>query len=100
MAALFDRISHLPYLDAVVREALRLYAPITTTMRVATQDDVIPTATPVKLRTKYGDVEEANSFVMRCASAGGMSNETIHPKTAFDERAEDAPTCMAGESGG
>ena len=46
MAALFDRISHLPYLDAVVREALRLYAPITTTMRVATQDDVIPFAEP------------------------------------------------------
>ena len=46
MAALFDRISHLPYLDAVVREALRLYAPITTTMRVATQDDVIPVAEP------------------------------------------------------
>ena len=43
---------------------------------------------------------EANSFVMRCASAGGMSNETIHPKTAFDERAEDAATCMAGESRG
>ena len=65
MAALFDRISHLPYLDAVVREALRLYAPITTTMRVATQDDVIPVAAPYtdrrgrtcrEIRVRKGDI--------------------------------------------
>lgn len=46
MAALFDRIGHLPYLDAVVRESLRLYAPITTTMRVVTADGAIPVAAP------------------------------------------------------
>ncbi|KAI0720686.1 cytochrome P450 [Cerioporus squamosus] len=44
--ALLDRIPHLPYLDAVVRESLRLFAPITTTMRMATADDVIPVAAP------------------------------------------------------
>lgn len=35
-----------PYLDAVVREALRLHAPVTSTMRVAGKDDVVPVARP------------------------------------------------------
>ncbi|KAF8701560.1 Cytochrome P450, partial [Rhizoctonia solani] len=35
-------LSNLPYLDAVVRETLRLYAPIPMVTRVATQETVIP----------------------------------------------------------
>ncbi len=63
--ALLDRISHLPYLDAVVRESLRLFAPITTTMRMATADDVIPVAAPfvdrrgrtcTEIRVRKGDI--------------------------------------------
>ena len=65
MAALFDHIKHLPYLDSVVRESLRLYAPITTTMRVATADDAIPVAAPfvdrrgrtcTEIRVRKGDI--------------------------------------------
>ncbi|CDO70484.1 hypothetical protein BN946_scf184569.g27 [Trametes cinnabarina] len=41
-----EQITQLPYLDAVVRESLRLYAPISTTMRVATADDIIPISIP------------------------------------------------------
>lgn len=41
--ALFDK---LPLLDAVVRETLRLHAPIAETAREATQDDVIPVSRP------------------------------------------------------
>ncbi|THH14731.1 hypothetical protein EW146_g5637 [Bondarzewia mesenterica] len=37
-----DELNSLPYLDAVVREALRLHAPVGSTDRVAVQDDVIP----------------------------------------------------------
>jgi cytochrome P450 len=36
----------LPYLDHVVRESLRLHAPITSTMRIATHTDLIPLSTP------------------------------------------------------
>ncbi|KAI0693851.1 cytochrome-450 hydroxylase [Cerioporus squamosus] len=64
IASLYTKIAELPYLENVVRETLRLIPPVHSSIRVATKDDVIPTSTPVKLQTKYGDNEEANSFVM------------------------------------
>ena len=45
-----DAIERLPYLDAVVQESLRLCPPFHGTIRVATQDDVIPVSSPVVLR--------------------------------------------------
>ncbi|KAI0822367.1 cytochrome P450 [Trametes gibbosa] len=42
-----DELMALPYLDAVVRETLRLYAPVPRTMRVAQKDDIIPLGSPV-----------------------------------------------------
>lgn len=36
----------LPYLDAVVREALRLHSPVATLVKVAIKDDMIPLDTP------------------------------------------------------
>ncbi|KAK7026777.1 hypothetical protein VNI00_015435 [Paramarasmius palmivorus] len=41
-----DQLNALPYLDAVVKEALRLYAPVFETSRVALKDDVIPLDEP------------------------------------------------------
>ncbi|KAI0643934.1 cytochrome P450 [Trametes meyenii] len=45
-APTMDELNALPYLDAVVRETLRLHAPVPTTVRVATRDDVIPVGEP------------------------------------------------------
>jgi hypothetical protein len=39
-------LDKLPLLDAVVRETLRLYAPVPATIRTATVDSVLPLATP------------------------------------------------------
>ncbi|KAJ7911563.1 cytochrome P450 [Mycena leptocephala] len=51
-----DQLNELPYLDCVVRETLRVHAPVPSTMRIATQDDVVPLATP--FTDIYGTVHE------------------------------------------
>lgn len=43
----YDELNTLPYLDAVVRETLRLYAPVASTSRNAEEDCVIPLAEPI-----------------------------------------------------
>ncbi|CAA7269510.1 unnamed protein product [Cyclocybe aegerita] len=43
-----DKPAGLPYLDAVCRETLRLYAPVTKLDRVTTADTILPLSTPVK----------------------------------------------------
>lgn len=41
-----DALNALPYLDKVVREVMRVHAPVVFTNRMATQDDIIPFGTP------------------------------------------------------
>ncbi|TFY56716.1 hypothetical protein EVJ58_g7467 [Rhodofomes roseus] len=43
----YDELNRLPYLDAVVRETLRVYPPGTIIFRVAGQDAVLPLSEPV-----------------------------------------------------
>ncbi|KAF8188482.1 cytochrome P450 [Mycena galopus ATCC 62051] len=52
-----DELNSLPYLECVVRETLRLHAPVPESRRVATQDDVVPLAEPVT--DMHGVVHEA-----------------------------------------
>jgi cytochrome P450 len=48
--SLYAIVSNLPYLHNVVRESLRLIPPLHSSIRVATQDDEIPTMYPVHTR--------------------------------------------------
>jgi len=48
--SLYDTISNLPLLHNVSRESLRLIPPVHSSLRVATQDDDVPTSYPVHLR--------------------------------------------------
>ena len=41
-----DDLNGLPYLDAVVRETLRLYSPVAAAVREASKDDCIPLSKP------------------------------------------------------
>ncbi|KAJ7863171.1 cytochrome P450 monooxygenase [Mycena leptocephala] len=41
-----DELHALPYLDSVVREALRLYSPVAFSTRMVFEDDVLPLSTP------------------------------------------------------
>ncbi|KAH9835188.1 cytochrome P450 [Rhodofomes roseus] len=42
-----EELNALPYLDAVVRETLRVHAPVRATGRRSTQDDILPLSEPV-----------------------------------------------------
>ncbi|KAF7777643.1 hypothetical protein Agabi119p4_3715 [Agaricus bisporus var. burnettii] len=42
-----DELNALTYLDAVIRETMRLHSPVPMTIRLATEDDVLPLQTPV-----------------------------------------------------
>ncbi|EJF55866.1 cytochrome-450 hydroxylase [Dichomitus squalens LYAD-421 SS1] len=64
IASLYTKIAELPYLENIIRETLRLIPPVHSSIRVATQDDVVPTSTLVKLSTPDGGYEEADSFLM------------------------------------
>ncbi|PIL29244.1 cytochrome P450 [Ganoderma sinense ZZ0214-1] len=52
-----EELNALPYLDMVIRESLRLYAPIPTTIRVPIKDDVIPVNEPFTDRN--GEVQDS-----------------------------------------
>lgn len=57
----FSVVFRLPYLESVLRESLRLHSPITSTMRVASQDSVIPLEQPTLsgekvVRLRKGDI--------------------------------------------
>lgn len=41
-----DELNALPYLDAVVRETMRVHAPVPATFRTAMKDDILPLNTP------------------------------------------------------
>ncbi|KAF8910643.1 cytochrome P450 [Gymnopilus junonius] len=44
----YDTLVSLPYLDAICRETLRMYSPVSTLMRSARQDIVLPLGQPIK----------------------------------------------------
>ncbi|KAI0705562.1 cytochrome P450 [Earliella scabrosa] len=52
-----DELSSLPYLDAVVRETLRIHAPVPSTVRTAMKDEVLPLSEPFVDR--HGQVQDS-----------------------------------------
>jgi cytochrome P450 len=57
--SLYDDISTLPYLHNVIRESLRLIPPVHSTIRVATENDEIPTMYSV--HTQDGALDKKQS---------------------------------------
>ncbi|KAF8894815.1 cytochrome P450 [Infundibulicybe gibba] len=45
-----EELNSLPYLDAVVRETMRVHTPISATVRVAMKDDIVPLGEPYRGR--------------------------------------------------
>ena len=67
-----DELMALPYLDAVVRETLRVHPPVPSSMRIAMKDDVLPVEKPYT--DKNGVVHESIRYasvspvVIQCTS--------------------------------
>ena len=65
-----EQLNTLPYLEAVVREALRLYAPVNSTHRIAMHDAEIPLQKPFK--DKHGVLQSTvryeQSYECMCGS--------------------------------
>ena len=56
-----DDLNGLPYLDAVVRETMRRYSPISAVARAADKDDIIPLSKP--FTDRKGNVQYEIRFV-------------------------------------
>lgn len=50
----FDSLMAMPYLDMVIKEILRFNSPVTTTVRTAVKDDVIPLSKSYRTRDGKG----------------------------------------------
>ncbi|RPD75520.1 cytochrome P450 [Lentinus tigrinus ALCF2SS1-7] len=108
--SLLDHISQLPYLDAVVRESLRLFAPITTTMRMATADDVIPVAAPfvdrrgrtcTEIRVRRGDIISVPIQALNKGTGEwGPDAEAFRPERWLEEEEDGDGDGDEGEKGG
>jgi len=61
-----EDLSALPYLDAVVRETLRLHAAVPSTIRIAMKDDMIPVAEP------YTDRKGVTHSAIRVQAGDGI----------------------------
>lgn len=77
-APTFEELNSLTYLDQVIRESLRLYAPVTATIRSVGQDDAIPlneafTDTKGNVQTSIPLVHHI-FFMPRIAHKGAVCN--------------------------
>lgn len=70
-----DELMSLPYLDAVVRETLRVHSPVPGTTRIAMKDDVLPVEKP--FTDKYGVVHDSIRYA--CMSYDEFNAHPRHP---------------------
>lgn len=77
--SLYATIATLPFLDNVIRESLRVVPPVHSSLRVATQDDVIPTSYPIHVRQSDGSTrEEHRSFRINAGTFVHVPIEAFH----------------------
>lgn len=86
----FNVIDNLPFLDKVAKESLRLIPPVHSSIRVALQDDVIPTKYPVKLGdgTETYGVKIAKGQFVHVPMEGFNLDKTVWGEDAWEFRPE------------
>ncbi|KAF5360934.1 hypothetical protein D9756_005077 [Leucocoprinus leucothites] len=72
----YDHLVSLPYLDAVCRETLRVYPPLTTAIRIARKDMVLPLSKPLKTTagTEVTDLVVPNGTTIFLSVLGANTN--------------------------
>ncbi|KZV83332.1 cytochrome P450, partial [Exidia glandulosa HHB12029] len=103
-----DDLNALPYLDAVVRETLRLYSVVASTLRSALEDDVIPLSSPItdrkgqvmnEIKVQMGDVIFVPITVLnRAEDIWGSDAHEFRPERWMNmsEKASNIPGIFAG----
>ena len=80
-----EELASLPYLDAVARETLRLYAPVTTTVRVATHNDTLPVSKAYK--------DKSGNWQNEILCARRISPEYTLVLTSFSDQHREGKSC-------
>ena len=76
-----DELMALPYLDAVVRETLRVHSPVPTAERIAMKDDVLPLEKP------YTDTNgEIRDFIRYTYGPYCETSVYSYPPAQYQER--------------
>jgi cytochrome P450 len=85
MQSLHETLAGLPFLHNVVRESFRLIPPIHSSIRVATQDDDVPTSSPVYVRKRDGSGYEKRRQAVRVPKGSfvHISVEGLHLDKEF-----------------
>nr|BAK09372.1 cytochrome P450 [Postia placenta] len=108
IASLYAAVTDLPFLENVVRESLRLIPPVHSSIRVATQDDVVPTSVPVRTRMPDGSVQDLmhvmvpkGAFIHVPVEGFNMDREVWgHDAWAFNpDRWDNLPEAVASQPG-
>lgn len=71
-----DELMALPYLDAVMRETLRVHSPVQNSLRIAMKDDVLPVEKPYT--DKYGVVHESIRYISMPPTAKSIHIPSSH----------------------
>lgn len=77
-----DDLSALPYLDAFVRETLRVHSPVPNAARVAMKDDVIPLDIPFV--DKNGVTQHAIRYALSRFASWKLNSNAFHRVTKGD----------------
>jgi len=86
----YDELIALPYLDAICRETLRLYAPVPNVFRIARQHYVIPLLKPVKGvdGSEMHEVAIPNGTLVVVSNANANKNPDLWGKDANEWKPE------------
>lgn len=77
-----DELNALPYLDMVVRETMRIHAPVPSTMRISMKDDILPLNVPFKDRKgilrdgiRYSVLQMLSATFLTCSCLIGLRRD-------------------------